>query len=411
MLSVFLLAAVAALAIDPMAGKIVTINERPMISLRDFAEIFDADVDYNVEEDEISIWLYDTVVYLVPYRMNAWVNDRKVWLDMPVVIMDDVTYLPVRFLCEAFRLNYEWGQDNRQVIIINRWTTERVVVVIDLDWCRLPHNWRYNFDFNWYINFHRPCRDWRPRDGYRPPPHGNPPPGIDQYHNDKPPHYDGGNPNHDNDSPHGGPPQHDGGNQNHNIGPPQSGPPQHPGGGGNPNHNIGPPQSGPPQHQSGGGNPNHNIDPPQSGPPQQQNGGGPWNGGHNPQLTPGQGRPDGDFQRDYGKPVDGRPDGKFDTPLWKRDARPDDRIRPAGFPLNIDWQRKEVVITPGSGTQHGGPGQQASGPPPGYQNKEQHAGTGGNGRQEKESKDQSSEKDNGEKERGGDNGHGKGRDK
>jgi len=393
MLSVFLLAAVAALAIDPMAGKIVTINDRPMISLRDFAEIFDADVDYNVEQDEISIWLYDTVVYLVPYRMNAWVNDRKVWLDMPVVIMDDVTYLPVRFLCEAFNLNYDWLPDNRQFIIVNRWTTERIIIVIDYDWCRLQHNWRYNYDFNWYINFHQPCRyDWRPRDGYRPPPHGNPPPGIDQYHNARPPQHGGGGDYNNSDSPHGGPPQH---------------------GGGGDYHNSDRPQSGPPQHQGDGGYYN-NTDSPQIGPP--QHGGG---GGYNPQYTPGHGRREGgDFQRDYGKPVDGPPHGGYgpnennNGPFWKRDQRPEDRVRPAGSPLNLDWLGKDVVITPGGGTQQGGPGQQAGGPPPGYQNKEQHAGTQGDGRQEKESKDKDSDKNDGEKERGGgDNNRGKGRDK
>ena len=192
-IALLLLVSVAALATPRLDEKVVLINNRPMIALRDFAEIFDATVDYNVERDEISIALDDTTVYVVPYRMTAWVNERKVWLDMPVVIVDDVTYLPVGFLCDAFRLHSEWVPDSRQVVII--WTTDRIVLEIDRDWCRRPHVWRHDYDYHWYIHFHQHHRDGDRDDDRDQCYDGHPPyDGGDHHYEDSPRHDGGGHP-------------------------------------------------------------------------------------------------------------------------------------------------------------------------------------------------------------------------
>jgi len=371
LLPVFLLLTVAALALDPMTGHIVKVNERPMISLRDFAEIFDATVDYDVERNEISITLYDTTVYMVPYRLTAWVNNRKVWLDLPAVIIDDVTYLPVCFICEAFRLDSDWITDNRQVVIINRWTTIRIVLIFDTDWCRRPHVWRHGFDFRWYVNFHHQHHD------------------VDWKRQDASPPYDGHDQYNDKDQYHGGPPPHDGAN------PPDGGrdkynekdkqpvvPPPHDG--------ANPPDGGRDKYnekdkQNGGPSPNNGIDPP--------------NGSRDKNR-------ENDNRRDYGPPAGnvppggyGKPTGKpyGDAPLWKHDPRQPNVVPPINFPLKFDWIRDGVVIRPNDGPQRVDPTPKAVGPQPGNQDKGQKAGPQDNDRREKESKGQDRDKDSSDK--------------
>jgi len=186
----------------------VIVNQRPMISLRDFAETLDATVDYQVDRDEIRISIDDTTVYLRPYSMTASVNARKVWLDMPVVIMDDVTYLPLRFMCDAFGLRCDWDPVTRRVIVINRWTMDRVVLLIDLDWDRREHRWQRDYDFHWYVNFHTSHNNH----GYKRDDHGASQDGHNQHHDYSAPqnghgqHYDG--------APQNGHGQHNGGATN-----------------------------------------------------------------------------------------------------------------------------------------------------------------------------------------------------
>lgn len=306
-----LLLSVAAMATD-LSQKMVMVNQRPMISLRDFAETLDATVDYQVDRNEISITVDDTTVYLHPDSMTAWVNDRKVWLDMPVVIIDDVTYLPLRFMCDAFGLRYDWTPDNQQFTVINRWTMERIVLIIDLEWGRRAHNWRHDYDYHTYVNFHTR----HDTNGYQHGSHGAPQGGPGQYH--------GG-------APQDGPGQHDThGDAHGGVGKP----------GGDAQHGAYPPPAGGMNQHGGYGKPDgdaqHGAYPPPDG---RQNQHGVF------------GKPDGNARQDETgtPPADGRNrDGKDrqynDPPRHGgnpdvREVRPgDDKPQQAGGP---DHSRKD----------------------------------------------------------------------
>ncbi|HEY3417346.1 MAG TPA: stalk domain-containing protein [Armatimonadota bacterium] len=341
----FLLLGAAAMAAD-LSTKMVMINKRPMISLKDFAETFDATVDYKVDTDEISISLDDTTVYLVPYRMTAYVNDRKVWLDMPVVIVDDVTYLPLRFVADTFNLGFNWLPADQQVILVYRQPVERrIIFAIDLDWCRRPHVWRHDYDFHWYVNFHTPH-------------HNNDGDHHDGYNN----HGDGGHA--DGNNQHGSGGQYDGNNQ-HGDGGHYDGNNQHDGApSGSPrpskedyyqrppvqqhnttvNHDAAGAQNGGHDGKPDAGRPHDTIVPPTAGPNQHD---GPDRPGDKPQHGE-YGKPDGDVQRPptggpqpggYGqqnglpadRPNAGKEDGKYDRPTGDNQHGAYDRPdRPAG---------------------------------------------------------------------------------
>ena len=372
LLSVFLLVGVAALANGPMTGKIVTIKERQMISLQDFAEIFDAVVDYHVDRDEIAISLFDTTVYLVPYRMTAWVNERKVWLDMPVVIVDDTTYLPVRFICDAFGLRYDWTPTRQEVIVINRWTTERIVLIIDLDWYRQPRVWRYDFDLRWYTYYRTPC--------YYVSHHYH---SYQYYHHVV--------------TTHGCTCPSHGGNKTYNIASPISKLPSYRSDSQQPRGANNPPTQGTVLHVGTGrpaGNsqrpeydrPNGNFQRPDTDRPN-------WS-----YQRPDTDRPNGNFQRpDYDRPNGGygskteRPNSNNNDPSWKRDPR--QVTQSVGAILNIEWLRKDRNGRPTLDSPHGGSNSPANRPQNGNQGNGQKVEPRDNGKPEKESKDQGRERD------------------
>lgn len=139
--------------------RVVYIDGHPMMSLRAFSEKFDAEVGYDTWRDAITITLYDRTVYLRPYSRTAWVDDCRLQLEQPAVIIDDITYVPLRFLAEAFELDCDWGRDEEQVTFHITTINIEIILVRDRDWDRCRHAWRYHYDYRDYQHFPRPYHD------------------------------------------------------------------------------------------------------------------------------------------------------------------------------------------------------------------------------------------------------------
>lgn len=134
-----------------------------MVSLRDFSREFGAVVSFDSYHNAISISLGYHMVEMVPYSTTAWIDGNPVALDNPVVIVDDVTYLPLRFLSHAFNMNATWENNNQQVIIVSPANSQRVQWNLDLNFGQRPHVYQRNYTPDMYRNMPRP------------PQHGGPP--------------------------------------------------------------------------------------------------------------------------------------------------------------------------------------------------------------------------------------------
>ncbi len=150
LLGLLVLVQVAALATDM---NLVVINKHHMVSLTSFADKYGIAVDYDSEHDGISMKLGDTTVDMIPYNRTAWVNGVAVTLDQPVVIVDDVTYLPLRFMCETYGFGYTCHDEDNQVVVVDNVTQQSCFFVVDWGWCGLPHFWCYDFDCHPYHNW------------------------------------------------------------------------------------------------------------------------------------------------------------------------------------------------------------------------------------------------------------------
>ena len=124
-------------------AQVVMVSGRPMMPLHAFVRTFGGVVNYDSVGDGFSISLGCHAVDFVPFSRTAWVDNYEVGLATPVVIIDDITYVPVDFLCRSCDLECTWSNADQQVIVVNNLTRTRFVLMVDLAWESRPHVWRH----------------------------------------------------------------------------------------------------------------------------------------------------------------------------------------------------------------------------------------------------------------------------
>lgn len=132
--------------IDPANSNVAPIiqNDRTMLPLRFIGESFGLEVDWQpffqwatlkkddlyititIGENEASVWTPDYQRELEAAgwdfgEMSEGVYPLKdIPLDSPAVIIEDRTFLPVRFISEEMGLNVEWNAETREVTITGK---------------------------------------------------------------------------------------------------------------------------------------------------------------------------------------------------------------------------------------------------------------------------------------------------
>ncbi len=157
------------------AQQVVLINGHHMIALRDFSQYFGAYVGYDNQRNAISISLGGRVVEVIPYSTTAWIDGNPVVMRNPVVIVDDVTYLPFRFMVHAFNLPTTW-HGNQDVVVTNPHTTSVIQLGLDLLFGQRPHSNRRDYDPHEYQNIPPPPAHPGPPERPGGNPRGNNPP-------------------------------------------------------------------------------------------------------------------------------------------------------------------------------------------------------------------------------------------
>jgi hypothetical protein len=89
-----------------------------MVPVRYLAESFGATVRYDTATKQVSVGLGVTLVNLGVDSPVARVDGRPVRLEMAATVVDGVTYVPVRFVCEHFGAKVNWdGRANRVSVL------------------------------------------------------------------------------------------------------------------------------------------------------------------------------------------------------------------------------------------------------------------------------------------------------
>ncbi|MDD4239354.1 MAG: copper amine oxidase N-terminal domain-containing protein [Desulfotomaculaceae bacterium] len=93
-------------------------NDRTLVPIRRIVESMGGIVDW-YEDGYIDIQKDGHNIYLSIDLPVALVDDEPVYLDVPPRIVDDRTLVPLRFVAETFGLNVEWDESTSSVYLNN----------------------------------------------------------------------------------------------------------------------------------------------------------------------------------------------------------------------------------------------------------------------------------------------------
>ncbi|MCI5642626.1 MAG: stalk domain-containing protein [Peptoniphilus sp.] len=93
------------------------INDRTMLAARTFYEKIGAKVDWNGKDKTVTVTKDNDKVILTVGANKALVNGKEVKLDSPATIINDKTYIPVRFVSEAFGYKVKYDANEGMPIV------------------------------------------------------------------------------------------------------------------------------------------------------------------------------------------------------------------------------------------------------------------------------------------------------
>ncbi len=112
----------------------VIIKERTLLPARAVFESMGAAVTWNEEARLVEVSLGTSTVQLTIDSKTAFVNGKQVAMDVPAMIIDSRTLIPVRFVGESLACGIGWNDTSRTVIItspkINEITTISAIDVV-----------------------------------------------------------------------------------------------------------------------------------------------------------------------------------------------------------------------------------------------------------------------------------------
>lgn len=95
----------------------VIIDGRTMLPMRQIAQELGCEVNWNEAAQQIYVMRGSDIIVFTVNSKAGYENGKEFTMDVPATIVNDRTMLPVRALADALHLNIKWDDPNRTVII------------------------------------------------------------------------------------------------------------------------------------------------------------------------------------------------------------------------------------------------------------------------------------------------------
>ena len=95
----------------------VIIDGRTMLPMRQIAQELGCEVNWNEAAQQIYVMRESDIIVFTVNSKAGYENGKEFTMDVPATIVNDRTMLPVRALADALHLNIKWDDPNRTVII------------------------------------------------------------------------------------------------------------------------------------------------------------------------------------------------------------------------------------------------------------------------------------------------------
>lgn len=104
-------------AMVPKDMPAVIIDGRTMLPMRQIAQELGCEVTWNEAAKQIYVMRGSDIIVFTVDSKAGYENGKEFTMDVPATIVNDRTMLPVRALADALHLNIKWDDPNRTVII------------------------------------------------------------------------------------------------------------------------------------------------------------------------------------------------------------------------------------------------------------------------------------------------------
>lgn len=101
----------------PMDMPAVIIDGRTMLPMRQIAQELGCEVNWNEAAKQIYVMRGSDIIVFTVNSKTGYENGKEFTMDVPATIVNDRTMLPVRALADALHLNIKWDDPNRIVSI------------------------------------------------------------------------------------------------------------------------------------------------------------------------------------------------------------------------------------------------------------------------------------------------------
>ena len=98
----------------------IIINDRIMVPIRKISEMLGTEVSWDEKSRKITAVNKKMTVEMVIGNDIAFSNGTPISLEVPAMIQNDRTLVPLRFIAEIFGFDVEWNSDNRRAIITSK---------------------------------------------------------------------------------------------------------------------------------------------------------------------------------------------------------------------------------------------------------------------------------------------------
>lgn len=94
-------------------------NNRTLVPVRVISENLGYEVKWNEKTESVSINGNNKNIVMTINSSTSFVNNKKFTLDTPAKIINNRTFVPVRFIAESLGTNVDWDNENRVVVVGN----------------------------------------------------------------------------------------------------------------------------------------------------------------------------------------------------------------------------------------------------------------------------------------------------
>lgn len=98
----------------------IIVDNRTLVPVRLVSENLGAEVFWNNDKRLVEVITHSKTIVFDIDGKKAYVNGQEVYLDVPAQIVNDRTMVPLRFIGETFGAEVDWDNDLRRVIIANQ---------------------------------------------------------------------------------------------------------------------------------------------------------------------------------------------------------------------------------------------------------------------------------------------------